>query len=79
VIKRFDDDNAVAADERPGAVVLFADEVEIVRDLCRLGMPLLARRRGRRRGVSRPGSRPPGPSGVNVMFRVCPSEIRTGI
>src|SRR5262245_16354387 len=40
-----DDDEAVAADEGPGAVDLGADEIEVVGDLGRFGIPAVSRRR----------------------------------
>ena len=51
VENRVDDDDAGRGDDRPGRIFLFADEVEVVEHLDRLGVPGLPRRRpGRARG-----------------------------
>ena len=44
VVQRIDDDDPVGCRDGPRTMVLRPDEVEIVEDLCRFGIPLLQRR-----------------------------------
>ena len=52
VENRVDDDDARRGDDRPGRIFLFADEVEVVEHLDRLGVP------GRPAPAARAGARP---------------------